>query len=467
MGIASVNSVMSEPQPLVVLSNRGPLSFGRDDGGALRAKRGAGGLVVTLGPGVLREQALWVAAASTPEDIDAAREGLLDAEGFHMRAVEVDPATYRSYYDVVANQTLWFCIHGLWDLPRRPRFDRHWADAWGAFREVNQRFASVASECASEGGTVLVQDYQLALVPRFLRDLRPDLRIVAFMHTPWCTPGELSVLPDMAADQLMDGVVGADAVGFHCQRWAEAFLGCCRARSVTQPNVFVAPAATDADDLRRVASTRDCSAELSRLDDLVGDRKVIVRVDRMELSKNVLRGFWAYDELLENRPDLRGRVVFAAKLYPSRQGVADYLSYAQEVHTLADRVNSRWSTPGWTPIVIDPEDNHTAAIAALRRADVLLVNPVRDGLNLVAKEGPLVNDRDGVLVLSRNAGAWDELAEHALGVNPFDVSGTAAALGQALDMAPDERAERAKALRSSVEARTPLDWFADLLGAGG
>jgi trehalose 6-phosphate synthase len=383
-----------------------------------------------------------------------------------MRAVEIEAATYRGYYDVVANQTLWFCIHGLWDLPRRPRFDRRWSDAWRAFREVNEQFASVAVDSASEGATVLVQDYQLALVPRILAERRPDLRVVAFMHTPWCSPEELAVLPDDAADELMEGLGSGSAVGFHCERWAGAFDACCRARlGRGSAGVFVAPATSDADDLRSVASGRECSEELARLEDLVGDRKVIVRVDRMELSKNVLRGFWAYDELLDARPELRERVIFAAKLYPSRQGVADYLSYAQEVHTLAERINDRWATRNWTPIVIDPEDNHAAAVAALRRADVLLVNPVRDGLNLVAKEGPLVNDRDGVLILSRNAGAWDELSEHALGVNPFDVSGTAVALGSALDMAADEKAERAKALRSVVEARTPLDWFDELLAA--
>ena len=452
---------------LVVLSNRGPLSFGREGNGALRAKRGAGGLVVTLGPGVQREGALWIAAASAPDDVEAARSGLLDAEGFHMRAVEIDVPTYRAYYDVVANQTLWFCIHGLWDLPRRPRFDRFWAEAWNAFRGVNERFAAVAAECAAPSATVMVQDYQLALVPAALGRIRPDLRVVTFMHTPWCTPDELSVLPDFAADELMAGVGSVGAVGFHCQRWADAFAACCEARlgRGSGGGVFVAPATTDADDLRGVAASEECSGELARIDDLVGDRKMLVRVDRMELSKNVLRGFWAYDELLETRPDLRGSVVFAAKVYPSRQGVADYLSYAQEVQTLAERVNSRWATPDWTPIVIDPEDNHAAAVAALRRSDVLLVNPVRDGLNLVAKEGPLVNDRDGVLVLSRNAGAWDELSEHAVGVNPFDVSATAAALGQALDMSTDDRAERAKGLRGVVEARTPLDWFDDLLRA--
>jgi trehalose 6-phosphate synthase len=459
---------------LLVLANRAPLGFGRDRAGSLVARRAAGGLVATLGPGVLRSGALWVAAVTADDDIEAARSGLLDAEGFHMRAVELSQEAYRAYYDVVANQTLWFALHGLWDLPRRPRFDRHWGSAWSAFRKVNERFASEAASCAADGAVVLVQDYQLALVPAMLAALRPDLRIVMFTHTPWCTPPELAVMPDHAADELMAGMAGAMACGFHSSRWAEAFAQCCRSRGVVCPATFVAPAAADAADVRAVAASTECREELGRLDALVGDRKVVVRVDRMELSKNVLRGFLAFDELLEDRPDLRGRVVFAAKVYPSRQGVAEYLAYGQEVLTLAARLNAKWSgterangDAGWTPVLVDPDDNHAAAVAALLRADVLLVNPVRDGLNLVAKEGPLVNERDGVLVLSRNAGSFDELGAHALGVNPFDVTGTASAMARALDMDAAERAERAKGLLAAVEARTPLDWFDELVAAAG
>lgn len=454
---------------VLVLSNRAPLSFGRDGGGSLVARRGAGGLVVTLGPGVLRDEALWVAAVSAGDDVAAARAGLLDAEGFHMRAVEVAPEAYRAYYDVIANQTLWFLLHGLWDLPRRPRFDRHWASAWADFRTVNEQFASEAASCAAEGGVVLVQDYQLALVPSLLAEKRPDVRIVSFMHTPWCTPTELAVLPDDVGQELMAGMAAATACGFHSARWASAFSQCCESLAVPCPPTFVAPAAADVADVRAVAASAECDEELRRLEALVGDRQVLVRVDRMELSKNVLRGFWAYDELLENRADLRGRIVFAAKLYPSRQGVAEYLGYAQEVGALASRLNAKWSAavPGWTPVLVDAEDNHAASVAALRRADVLLVNPIRDGLNLVAKEGALVNERDGVLVLSRNAGAWDELGAHAVGVNPFDVTGTADALAAAFDMDGAERAARAKGVLAAAESRTPLDWFDDLLAAGG
>jgi trehalose 6-phosphate synthase len=479
---------MAVDNELLVLSNRGPLSVSRGADGNLVAKRGGGGLVVTLGPGAERDSALWIAAAVGADDEEAARQGLFDGsgQGFRVHPVVVDPADYRAYYGVVANQTLWFCLHGLWDLPRRPRFDRHWWAAWERFRAVNEQFAEAASHAAAPGATVLVQDYQLALVPALLARRRPDLRTAAFVHTPWCSPQELAVLPDSVAAEILTGLAGGGACGFHSSRWAGAFVACCEEVLGLTPVTFVAPAATDVDDLRSVAASEDCARELAQLETAIGDRRLIVRVDRMELSKNVLRGFWAFDELLQGRPDLRGEVVFAAMVYPSRLGLAEYLAYGQEVRALAAQINAKWMPSGragtggwarmdgavegpdrgsggaaWMPIMLHPEDNYPSSVAALRRADVLLVNPVRDGLNLVAKEGPLVNERDGILVLSHQAGSWDELGEHAVGVNPFDVAGTAEALAAALDLPPPERSARARSLRKVVEGRSPLDWFDD------
>jgi len=452
---------MPDQNNLVVLSNRGPLSFGRDRAGGLQARRGAGGLVVTLGPGVERDGALWLACAATEDDREAARLGLEAAGGFRYQPVVVEQEDYQGYYDVVANQTLWFALHGLWDLPRRPRFDRHWWAAWERFRRVNEQMARAAAEVAGTGATVLVQDYQLALVPGLLAGSRPDVRTAAFIHTPWCSPQEFSVLPEEVAAAVLGGLAEGGACGFHSTRWARAFGDCCREQLGRAPTTFVSPAAADVHDLRAVAASKACQRELARLEHEVGNRKLIVRVDRIELSKNVLRGFWAFDELLERRADMHGSVVFAAMVYPSRLGLAEYQAYGQEVQALAARLNAKWAAPGWTPIVLHPEDNYPRSVAALRRSDVLLVNPVRDGLNLVAKEGPLVNERDGALVLSRQAGAWDELGQHALGVNPFDVSGTASALGKALDLSLAERAERAAGLRKAVLATSPLDWFDD------
>jgi trehalose 6-phosphate synthase len=452
---------MAAHHQLLVLSNRGPLSIKQTPDGALTARRGGGGLVVTLGPGVERDGALWVAAGVGPHDEAAARRGLFEAEGFRVQPVMIEPADYRAYYDVIANQTLWFCLHDLWDLPRRPRFDRHWWSAWERFRAVNAQFAAAAAAAAAPGATVLVHDYQLALVPGMLASRRPDVRTATFLHTPWCSPGELATLPDDVASELLAGLAGGGACGFHSARWAEAFEACCRARLGRTPRTFVSPAATDIDDLRSVAASPECGQELARLNADVGDRRLVVRVDRIELSKNVLRGFWAFDELLESRPDLRGQVVFAAMVYPSRVGLAEYLAYGQEVIALAEQINAKWSASDWTPIMLDLEDNYPKSVAALLRSDVLLVNPIRDGLNLVAKEGPLVNERDGVLVLSHQAGSWDELGEHAIGVNPFDVTGTARALATALDLTASERSARASSLRKVAGARSPLEWFDD------
>ncbi len=451
------------PNDLLVLSNRGPVSFGRDSDGNLQSKRGAGGLVVTLGPGAERDGALWLGCASTPDDREAASLGLGVADGLRYRPVIIEPEDYQAYYDVVSNQTLWFCLHGLWDLPRRPRFDRHWWAAWRRFLAVNEQIADAAADAAAPGATVLIQDYQLALVPKMLASRRPDVRMAAFVHTPWCSPEEFSVLPDDVAVAVLSGLAGGGACGFHSRRWEKAFADCCRELLGRTPSTFVSPAAADAEDLRTVAATEACQREYEILDTQVGDRTLIARVDRMEPSKNVLRGFWAFDELLEARADLRGRVVFAAMIYPSRVGLAEYQAYGQEVLALVAWLNAKWSSPGWTPIVLYSEDNYPRSVAALRRSDVLLVNPVRDGLNLVAKEGPVVNERNASVVLSRQAGAWDELRDHAIGVNPFDVSGTAAALERAIDLPPEERADRADGLRKAVQAASPTGWFDDQL----
>ncbi|MGH9181468.1 MAG: alpha,alpha-trehalose-phosphate synthase (UDP-forming), partial [Acidimicrobiales bacterium] len=366
-------------------------------------------------------------------------------------------------YDVVANSTLWFLHHGLFDLARRPHLDRRWRQAWAAFRDVNHAFADVVAAEAGPGATVLVHDYHLPLVGRALAARRPDLRTAHFHHTPFCEPEALATLPDEVAGELLAGMAGYGACGFHSSRWSSAFERCCDAVIGHHPPTFVSPAAVDLEGLRTVAGSKECADGLAELEAVVGDRRLIVRVDRIEPSKNLLRGFLAFDELLHQNPGWRQQVVFAAFVYPSREALADYLAYRSEVEGLVARINRAWGTPGWVPIVLDTSDRFPRSVAALRRSDVLLVNPVRDGLNLVAKEGSVLNERDGVLVLSRQAGAWDELSAAALGVNPFDIGGTADALVQALEMDTGTRSTRARALRAASQAATPASWLADQL----
>ncbi len=330
---------------------------------------------------------------------------------------------------------------------------------------MNALFADAVAEEAPDGAAVLVQDYHLTLLAPLLRDQRPDLRMVHFSHTPFAVPDLLRVLPAEPLTELLDGMAEHDACGFHSARWAASFIDACREILGRAPNTFVAPLGVDPDDLHASAATPACAAALEELDATVADRQFIVRVDRIELSKNLLRGFHAFDDLLERYEQWRGRVIFGAFCYPSREGLPEYLAYRQEVEGLVRYLNDKWATDDWTPIVLDAHDDYPRSVAALRRYDVLLVNPIRDGLNLVAKEGAILNERDGVVVLSTEAGAFDELEGAVRGVNPFDVSATADAMAQALATSPDDRRTEAAELRRRAEARGPQQWLEDQLAA--
>lgn len=453
-------------RPIVLVSNRGPLSFDVRDG-ELVAKRGAGGLVSGLAPLVAGTTTRWLAAAISEGDRIAAERGALDAEGFHVRLLALDAEQYRLAYDVICNATLWFVHHGLFDLARRPAFDTAWRDAWEAYRAVNRAFASAVAEEAPEGAAVLVQDYHLTLLAPQLRRSRPDLRLVHFSHTPFAGPDLMRVLPADAAAELVAGLTAHHACGFHSARWANSFTRSCRALLDVEPSSFVAPLAPDPHDIGAVALSAPCEEAYCQLDELVGDRLFLVRVDRIELSKNLLRGFAAFDDLLERNPRLRERVVFGAFCYPSREALPEYVAYRREVEASVEALNAKWATPGWQPVILDTSDDFPRSVAALRRYDVLLVNPIRDGLNLVAKEGPLVNERNGLVVLSTEAGVWDELAGAARGINPFDVAATADALADALSADPQRRRVEATELKRRAHARRPVDWLADLVSAAG
>lgn len=449
-------------RPVVIVSNRGPVAFHRGPDGELEGRRGAGGLVSGLAPLVAGTEAVWVAAALSEEDREAATSGVVEADGLRVRTVAVPAEDLRQAYDVVSNRTLWFAHHGMLDHYREPTFDAEWFTAWAAYRRVNQLFADAVAETAPEGAVVLVQDYHLVLVASLLAPSRPDLVCVHFSHTPFARPAELAVLPEAVRTEVMGGLSAHRACGFHSERWAGAARGCARAVGADL-RTFVAPLGPDPDDLTSSAAAPGCGDAFARLDALVGDRAFLVRVDRIELSKNILRGFLAYDHLLAERPDWRGRVVFGAFVYPSREGVEAYRRYREDVdRTIAD-INDRWGTDDWQPIVYEPDDDYLRSVAALRRADAVVVNPIRDGLNLVAKESVLLNERDAVLLLSEGAGAWDELGSDAVAIDAYDVVAAAESLHRALDMGSAERATRARRLRDVVAERTPARWLADQL----
>jgi trehalose 6-phosphate synthase len=384
--------------------------------------------------------------------------------------LDIDATVFSDAYNGVANSVLWFVHHMLYQTPLEPVFDAEFRRQWASYEAYNRAFAEALAEEAAEGAAVLIQDYHLALAPRMLRQLRPDLRIGHFSHTPWAPPDYFRLLPDDIAAELLGGILGADRAAFLTRRWADAFTDCCHA--VLGPGI---PSGTrigvhglgaDADFLRKRAHEPDVAERMTALRAEIGEgRRAIVRVDRTELSKNIVRGLLAYRQLLDDHPEWRERVVHVAFAYPSRQDLAVYRDYTAEVQRLAQDINSRYGTPGWTPVVLHVKDDFARSLAAYRLADVALVNPIRDGMNLVAKEIPVVSDEGCVLVLSREAGAYEELGEDAIVVNPYDIVGTAGALHQALTMPPEERAERTKRLAAAATALTPAQWFLDQLHA--
>ncbi|MCX4675273.1 trehalose-6-phosphate synthase [Streptomyces sp. NBC_01433] len=449
---------------VLVASNRGPVSYSLSEDGSLASKRGGGGLVSGLSA---VDNKLWVCAALGDGDREAVRRGVGEPG---VRMLDIDADVHADAYNGIANSVLWFVHHLLYQTPVEPVFDAEFRRQWASYETYNRAFAEALAEEAGPGAAVLVQDYHLALVPGLLRELRPDLRIGHFSHTPWAPVDYFRLLPDDIGEQLLRGILGADRAAFLTRRWADAFISCCTEilGGTGRTRIGVHGLGADADFLRRRAHEPDVDERMAALREQVGgdgDRRTIVRVDRTELSKNIVRGLHAYRALLDARPEWRERVVHVAFAYPSRQDLAVYREYTAAVQTLADEINAAYGTPGWTPVVLHVKDDFARSLAAYRLADVALVNPIRDGMNLVAKEVPVVSDRGCVLVLSREAGAYEELGADAIVVNPYDVTATAAALHEALSMESGERAERCERLAAAATALPPQQWFLDQLEA--
>ncbi|MCF0076556.1 alpha,alpha-trehalose-phosphate synthase (UDP-forming) [Streptomyces lomondensis] len=457
-------STYGAPQVLVA-SNRGPVSYAVGEGGSLNAKRGGGGLVSGLSAIGADADALWVCSALSDGDREAVRRGVGE-DGVRMLDIPAD--VHADAYNGIANSVLWFVHHMLYQTPLEPVFDAEFRRQWASYETYNRAFAEALAEEAARGAVVVVQDYHLTLVPGMLRELRPDLRIGHFSHTPWAPPEYFRMLPDDVAGQVLRGMLGADRLGFLTQRWADAFTACAEqfAGGLGGTRIGVHGLGADADFLRKRSHQQDVEERMAALREEIGEgRRTIVRVDRTELSKNIVRGLLAYRRLLETHAEWRERVVHVAFAYPSRQDLAVYRDYTAEVQRLAEEINAEYGTPGWTPVVLHVKDDFARSLAAYRLADVALVNPIRDGMNLVAKEVPVISDAGCALVLSREAGAYEELGEDAITVNPYDVTGTAAALHEALSMRPEERAERSKRLAAAATALPPARWFLDQLQA--
>lgn len=465
---------MPERRRLIVVSNRGPVAYDRSADGTRVARRGAGGLVTALAPLVSRHDVTWVASAMSQEErriagAGAVEETAADGSRYRLHLVGVPEEAYRLYYDVVANPVLWFVQHGLWERLLDPAADLRtpWREGYVA---VNEAFAAaVLSELDRDPeAAVLFQDYHLYVAPRLVRERRPAAMLSHFVHIPWVGADAWRVLPEEIVAAIHDGLLANDTVGFHTERWRRAFLdscGTCLGSTAAAGTLVTAcPISVDAAEFEALGRADEVRR---RVADLLPRRpeRVVLRVDRTDPSKNATRGFEAFGRLLERRPDLRGRVVMLALLHPSRLSIPEYRLYAEELERAAETVNRTFATAEWTPVVIDLRDDFMLSVAAYRDYDVLLVNSVMDGLNLVAKEAPLVNTRDGALVLSRTTGAFDELEPWVVPCDPLDVDDQAAALERALELPAETRRRHAEAIRRHVAANDLDRWASAQLEA--
>jgi len=477
--------MLGSVQPIIV-ANRAPLVLHQADpyrNTPERLVKGAGGLVTAMTSLAAATDAVWVALARDASDRTLAARGdpaeLTTDDGTSVKVAFVEPTSqaYDLYYNVISNPLLWFIQHYLWNLSREPIVDETIKEAWvDGYVKVNQLVADrviAEAERASKPALVFVQDYQMYCVPGMIRERLDDVRIQHFVHIPWPTPQYWTILPKHIRDAIVRGLLGADIIGFQTLRDVRNFLLTCeqnlgltvdhRERTVFFEGraVWVRnyPISIDPKTFCLHSQRADVLAEEERIEQW-RPKHLILRVDRTDLSKNIVRGFLAYERLLAAHPDLLGDVLFWAFLQPSRQDIDDYRAYLGHVLSVAARINREFSRGGWTPIRVEIDDNMERAIAGYRNFDVLLVNPIYDGMNLVAKEGPLVNNRDGVLVLSENAGSHEELGDYAITVNPFDIDATADALYAALTMDLPQRQARLKKIRDTVMTNDITRWIA-------
>lgn len=471
---------------LIIASNRGPIEYQLTRDKSLKSRRGSGGMVTALIDAGKSMEVTWVAMTMTEGDRMAVREaqqhgGLLQSplqgQKMQLRYVAISKEAYRKHYEKISNEILWFLQHYLYDPIQDSTSARQLQDAWvNGYCVANQAIADAVNaeiERETTPPVVMLHDYHLYLVSAMIRKRHPTIVMQQFIHIPWPDVRCWHFLPSNIAQAIYSGLVGNDIVGFQTERDSRNFLE--GARTLLDGAVVdfeegavwwqghrtyarAYPISISVTEERRIVNSAAGRREAEKIKPLLCEH-TIMRVDRIEPTKNILRGFQAYDYILERHPELHGKVTFLAFLVPSRQSLPIYRRCTADVMASIEEINQRYGTADWTPIRAFCDNDRTRALAAMQFYDVLLVNPIIDGMNLVAKEGPVVNLRNGVLVLSRTAGAFQQLAKGSIPTSPTDVMETAHALYKALTLGPEERRLKEMFARQAVERNDLNVWL--------
>ena len=468
---------------LILVSNRGPVEYRVTQGEGLQLNRGTGGVVTSLSAISKHVEVTWIASTMGEGDrIAASRQTgrfqvALPGQRLYLRFVTSPRNVYHKYYNLICNPLLWFLQHYMWNSPYTPNVDNKVYDAWeNGYAAVNRAFAeAVVAEAAHDRTPpfVMIHDYQLYLVGGYVRRFMPNAILQHFIHIPWPASSYWQLFPDFMRKAILESLCAVDIVGLQTSRDVHHFLHSCEMfldgakvdydhhtilHEGRKIKVAAYPVSVDIAALRRVARSPRVQEYEERLRPYLGEQ-TIIRVDRAEPSKNIARGLKAFDILLERYPHLMNKVKLICFVVPSRSGIKQYERYTQEIFMAVEAINAKYGNEDWQPIKLFFENNYAQSIAGMRLCDVLLVNPVIDGMNLVAKEGPIVSANDCVLILSESAGAYDQLKENVIAVAPADLEGTTQALYEALTMDPGEKKRRAEALRKTVEEEDITIWL--------
>jgi trehalose 6-phosphate synthase len=471
--VQSVQKALGDGR-LIVVSNREPCVHEKTSHG-IRVTRPASGMVTGIEPIMRAAGGVWVAHGSGSADrlvVDAHdRVGVPeDNPAFVLRRVWLSRAEESKYYYGLANRSIWPLCHIAY---ARPEFSH---DDWSTYKAVNRRFAeAVLDECRDKPAVVFVQDYHLALLPRMLREARPDLTIAQFWHIPWPNREAFRIFP--WGEELLDGLLGNDLLGFHIQYHCMNFLSTIdRAiearvdyerfrvfRGGRPTTIRAFPISVDFDQIGADSSLPLVDAHMSEFVSILGTtaelQKIFIGADRLDYTKGIPERFRAFDMLLRKHSELRGRVVLLQLGVPSRTHLTSYRDLNDELDDIVDDINWRHQSEDWQPIrFLREHHGYHAVLAAYRLALVALVTSLHDGMNLVAKEFVSTRtDGDGVLLLSEYTGASRELSGAVL-VNPFDVEGMADSMYEALSLSEEERRERMSRMREQVGRNDSFRW---------
>ena len=465
---------------IVIIANRGPHDFVWENG-LWVAKSASGGLMSMIEPLARQPNVAWFCCVSEPPGSEGERNALYvtakDQTDPDLNVVPVPlPADiYQDYYGAISNEILWMLQHHLVGQFGYASLDARRHHAWGGYLEANRRMAEAVAATELPVSAFLIQDYHLYPLAKLLRERFPDTPSLHFIHIPFPDPSVLKLIPSAWRGVILEGLLGADVVGLQTQNDVRAFLACCEEilglavnyqqgfailESGRTVRVRAFPASADPEAVRELAESAAVQAGRGRVAGEMRELNVI-RVDRLDPSKNQTLGFTAFGRLLERRPELCGRVRFLAFLVPSRTDLTVYREYRDSVYAEIERVNAKFHDAcGFDPIHVFYTNDRAQAVAAMEQCDVLLVNSRQDGMNLVVKEWALVSTKPGVLVVSETAGVAAESARCAFQVSPLDVEGTAQAMADALAMPPAARMVWVEQLRRGIERWTARHWLA-------